>query len=115
METAMCVCSPCCTWQRCCPHSCSCLCCKFLFTSERNCTCFPCPYKDERNCQCCHCTCAENPNCHWCCCSWANDPNCKCCCTTSSNVKCYYYESRCCRNATITFHKGRLRTIRISC
>ncbi|XP_025726152.1 tripartite motif-containing protein 42 isoform X2 [Callorhinus ursinus] len=114
METAMCVCSPCCTWQRCCPRLCSCLCCKFLFTSERNCTCFPCPYKDERNCQCCHCTCSENPNCHWCCCSWANDPNCKCCCTTSSNLQCYYYESRCCRNASITFHKGRLRSIRIS-
>ncbi|XP_032265092.1 tripartite motif-containing protein 42 [Phoca vitulina] len=114
METAMCVCSPCCTWQRCCPRLCSCLCCKFLFTSERNCTCFPCPYKDERNCQCCHCTCSENPNCHWCCCSWANDPDCKCCCTTSSNLQCYYYESRCCRNASITFHKGRLRSIRTS-
>ncbi|XP_006900404.1 PREDICTED: tripartite motif-containing protein 42 [Elephantulus edwardii] len=114
MDTAMCVCSPCCTWQRCCPRLCSCLCCKFLFTSERNCTCFPCPYKDERNCQCCHCTCAENPNCHWCCCSWANDPNCKCCCITSNNFTCHYYESRCCRNATISFHKGRLRSIRTS-
>ncbi|XP_035133661.1 tripartite motif-containing protein 42 isoform X2 [Callithrix jacchus] len=111
METAMCVCCPCCTWQRCCPRLCSCLCCKFIFTSERNCTCFPCPYKDEQNCQFCHCTCAENPNCHWCCCSWANDPNCKCCCTASSNVKCYYYESRCCRNITVTFHKGRLKSI----
>ncbi|EHA98976.1 Tripartite motif-containing protein 42 [Heterocephalus glaber] len=110
----MCVCSPCCTWQRCCPHLCSCLCCKFIFTSERNCTCFPCPYKDERNCQFCHCTCAENPNCHWCCCSWANDPNCKCCCTASSNITCYYYESRCCRNATIIFHKGCLKSIRTS-
>ncbi|XP_060060099.1 tripartite motif-containing protein 42 isoform X2 [Erinaceus europaeus] len=114
MDTAMCVCSPCCTWQRCCPQLCSCLCCKFIFTSERNCTCFPCPYKDERNCQCCHCTCSENPNCHWCCCSWANDPNCKCCCTASSNLQCYYYESRCCRNATISFHKGRLKSIRTS-
>lgn len=78
METAACVCSPCCTWQRCCPELCSCLCCKFLFTSERNCTCFPCPDKDERDCQCCPSTCAENPNRHWCCCSWANDPNGKC-------------------------------------
>uniref|UniRef100_A0A2K6M3M6 Tripartite motif containing 42 n=1 Tax=Rhinopithecus bieti TaxID=61621 RepID=A0A2K6M3M6_RHIBE len=114
METAMCVCCPCCTWQRCCPQLCSCLCCKFIFTSERNCTCFPCPYKDEQNCQFCHCTCSESPNCHWCCCSWANDPNCKCCCTASSNVKCYYYESRCCRNTIITFHKGRLRSIHTS-
>ncbi|XP_036286406.1 tripartite motif-containing protein 42 [Pipistrellus kuhlii] len=111
---AMCVCSPCCTWQRCCPRLCSCLCCKFLFTSERNCTCFPCPYKDERNCQCCHFTCAENPNCHWCCCSWANNPNCKYCCTANSNVKFHYYESRCCRQATITFRKGRLRVIHIN-
>ncbi|KAL6038184.1 hypothetical protein STEG23_030952, partial [Scotinomys teguina] len=69
---------------------------------------------DERNCQFCHCTCAENPNCHWCCCSWANDPNCKYCCTANTNVKCYYYESRCCRNATITFKGGRLRSIRTS-
>uniref|UniRef100_Q8IWZ5-2 Isoform 2 of Tripartite motif-containing protein 42 n=1 Tax=Homo sapiens TaxID=9606 RepID=Q8IWZ5-2 len=114
METAMCVCCPCCTWQRCCPQLCSCLCCKFIFTSERNCTCFPCPYKDERNCQFCHCTCSESPNCHWCCCSWANDPNCKCCCTASSNLNCYYYESRCCRNTIITFHKGRLRSIHTS-
>ncbi|XP_011916668.1 PREDICTED: tripartite motif-containing protein 42 [Cercocebus atys] len=114
METAMCVCCPCCTWQRCCPQLCSCLCCKFIFTSERNCTCFPCPYKDERNCQFCHCTCSESPNCHWCCCSWANDPNCKCCCTASSNVRCYYYESRCCRNTIVTFRKGHLRSVHIS-
>ncbi|KAK2498040.1 hypothetical protein MC885_017951 [Smutsia gigantea] len=89
-----------------------CLCCKFLFTSEGNCTCFPCAYKDERGCQCCHCTCAENPNCHWCCCSWANDPNCKCCCTASSDLRCYHYEGRCSRGATVTLRRGRLRSIR---
>ncbi|XP_055978050.1 tripartite motif-containing protein 42 [Sorex fumeus] len=114
MDTTVCVCCPCCPWVLGYPDPCSCLCCKFLFTSERNCTCLPCPYKDERNCQCCHCTCSEHPNCHWCCCSWANDPNCKCCCTSSNNLQCYYYESRCCRRATITFRKGRLKTIRTS-
>ncbi|XP_028910425.1 tripartite motif-containing protein 42 [Ornithorhynchus anatinus] len=116
MEPAICLCSPCCTWDRFCPQSCcQWLCCKFLFTNERNCTCCPCPYRDEKDCQFCHCTCSENPNCHWCCCSCANNPNFKYSCFASSeNTVCQYYESRCCRRLSCHFQEGGLRSIHTS-